>query len=148
VTRAIGETYRLKGWAAGMAHFMAAVSHRGEFPDGFAEQAPPDPATFGMPTEDDGSRTDGLLGSGNMVNTTHFEPDYGALRAASTRIVLAAGEGSSGEMANRGAYAVADRLGLPVVVFPGDHGGYLGGEYGQVGEPDAFAARLREVLAG
>jgi hypothetical protein len=28
----------------------------------------------------------------------------------------------------------------------GDHGGFLGGEYGQTGEPDAFAATLREVL--
>ena len=31
--------------------------------------------------------------------------------------------------------------------FPSDHGGFLGGEYGQAGEPDAFAAKLREVLA-
>jgi hypothetical protein len=51
-------------------------------------------------------------------------------------------------MANRGAYAVAERLGIDVVVFPGDHGGFLGGEYGQMGEPDAFAAKLREVLEG
>ena len=34
------------------------------------------------------------------------------------------------------------------VVFPSGHGGFLGGEYGQSGEPDAFAAKLREVLAG
>ena len=32
-------------------------------------------------------------------------------------------------------------------MFPSDHGGFLGGEYGQQGEPDAFAAKLREVLA-
>jgi hypothetical protein len=32
-------------------------------------------------------------------------------------------------------------------IFPSDHGGFLGGEYGQMGEPDAFAAKLREVLA-
>ena len=31
--------------------------------------------------------------------------------------------------------------------FPSDHGGFLGGEYGQAGDPDAFAAKLREVLA-
>jgi hypothetical protein len=34
------------------------------------------------------------------------------------------------------------------VAFPGGHGGFLGGEYGQTGEPDAFAATLRQVLAG
>jgi hypothetical protein len=44
------------------------------------------PAMFGMPTEDDGSRT----------------------------------------------------------MFPSNHGGFLGDEYGQ---PDAFAAKLRDVLA-
>jgi hypothetical protein len=34
------------------------------------------------------------------------------------------------------------------VTFPGDHGGFLGDEYGQSGVPDEFAARLRDVLAG
>ena len=50
-------------------------------------------------------------------------------------------------MANRGAFAVAERLGTEPVIFPSNHGGFLGGEYGQMGEPDAFAAKLREVLA-
>lgn len=49
-------------------------------------------------------------------------------------------------MANRGAHAVAERLGLEAVIFPSDHGGFLGGEYGQTGDPDAFAAKLRQVL--
>jgi hypothetical protein len=44
--------------------------------------------------------------------------------------------------------AVAARLGVAPVTFPGDHGGFMGGEYGQAGEPDAFAATLREVLNG
>ena len=48
-------------------------------------------------------------------------------------------------MANRGAHAVAERLGKEVV-FPSHHGGFLGGEYGWGGDPDAFALKLREVL--
>ena len=44
------------------------------------------------------------------------------------------------------ARAVAERLGTAVVEFPSDHGGFLGGEYGQTGDPDAFAAKLRDVL--
>ena len=100
---------------------------------------------FGMPTEDDGTRDDVLLGQ-NIVPCTHYEPDFEALRAASTRIVMAAGVESEGEMASRGAMAVAERLGTTAVTFPSDHGGFLGGEYGQAGEPDAFAAKLREVL--
>jgi hypothetical protein len=49
-------------------------------------------------------------------------------------------------MASRAAHAIAQRLGSRPVIFPGGHAGFLGGEYGQTGEPDAFAAKLREVL--
>jgi hypothetical protein len=58
---------------------------------------------------------------------------------------MAAGN-EEGTMANRGAHGMAERLGTEVVVFPGGHSGFLGGEYGQMGEPDAFAVKLREVL--
>jgi pimeloyl-ACP methyl ester carboxylesterase len=145
-TRAVQETYLRSGWGAGMARFMAVVSHRGPFTAEIAGQPAPDPAIFGLPTADDGSRTDPLLGQ-NMVTCTHYEPDFDALRSAATRIVIAAGSESEGEMANRGAHAVAERLGTKAVAFPGGHGGFLGGEYGQTGEPDAFAAKLREVLS-
>ena len=139
------DLHACSGWGAGMAHFIAVVSHQGEFPDDFAQQPAPDPQMFGMPADDDGSRTDPLLGLA-LVGSIGYEPDFEALRAASTRIVMAAGN-EEGTMANRGAYGVADRLGTTVVVFPSGHGGFLGGEYGQMGEPDAFAAKLREVLA-
>ncbi len=143
--RAISDSYQRGGFGAGMAHFMAITSHRGPFPDDIAQQPAPDPSMFGMPTEDDGSRTDVLLAQ-NLINTTHYEPDFEALRAASTRIVIAAGTESEGEMANRGGHAVAERLGTEPVIFPSHHGGFLGGEYGWPGEPDAFAAKLRDVL--
>ena len=143
--RAVSDSYQRGGSGAGMAHFIAVVSHRGEFPDGFAEQPAPDPAMFGMPSDDDGSRTDPLLGQ-NIITCTHYEPDFDALGRASTRIVMAAGVESEGEMANRGAHAVADRLGSELVPFPSGHAGFLGGEYGQTGEPEAFAATLRQVL--
>jgi hypothetical protein len=102
---------------------------------------------FGLPTDDDGTRSDPLLGQ-NIVSSTHFEPDFDALRAAPTRIVVAAGVESEGQLAHRGAIATAKRLGTEAVLFPGDHGGFLGGEHGQAGDPDAFAAKLGEVLAG
>jgi hypothetical protein len=76
------------GWGAGMAHFIAISSHQGPFTAEIAGQPAPDPAMFGIPTEDDGSRT----------------------------------------------------------MFPSNHGGFLGDEYGQPGQPDAFAAKLRDVL--
>ena len=144
-TEAIRATYERSGWGAGMAHFISVVSHKGEFPDGYATQPAPDPAMFGMPTEDDGNRTDPMLGS-NMVTCTHYEPDFAALRNASTHIVVATGAESDGEMAQRGAFAVAERLGIEPVTFPSGHAGFLGGEYGQTGEPEAFATTLRRVL--
>ncbi|MGZ4153162.1 MAG: alpha/beta fold hydrolase [Actinomycetota bacterium] len=143
----IHETYQRSGVGPAMAKFISLVSQRGPIPADFADRPAPDPAAFGLPTEDDGSRNDPLVGL-NIVSCTHFQPDFEALRAASTRIVIAAGAESEGEMAHRGAEAVAERLGTTCVRFPSNHGGFIGGEYGQTGDPDGFAARLREVLAG
>jgi pimeloyl-ACP methyl ester carboxylesterase len=145
-TRAIHQTYLRRGWGAGMAHFIAIATHRGPFTAEIAAQPGPDPQAFGMPAEDDGNRNDPMLGKG-IVTLPTYEPEFDTLRAAPTRVVLAAGAESEGEMANRGANAVAERLGTQTIVFPSHHGGFLGGEYGQSGDPDAFAARLREVLS-
>jgi pimeloyl-ACP methyl ester carboxylesterase len=145
-SRAVRDAYQAGGFGAGMAQFIAVVSHEGPFPADYGSQPAPDPAMFGLPTDDDGNRTDPLLFQ-NIMTSTHYEPDFGALRAAPTRIVLAAGVESSGQLAHRGGEAAAERLGSEAVPFPSDHGGFLGGEYGQAGDPDAFAAKLREVLA-
>ena len=144
--RAVSETYMRSGFGAGMAHFIAVSSHQGPFTAEIAGQPAPDPAMFGLPATDDGSRTDPLLGQ-NMLTSIDYEPDFDALRSASTRIVLAAGEESEGQLPSRGAVAVAERLGTTPVLFPSGHGGFLGDEYGQPGQPDAFAAKLRKVLA-
>jgi pimeloyl-ACP methyl ester carboxylesterase len=141
----IHDTYLRSGMGPGMAKFIAIVSHKGPIAADYVDQPAPDPAMFGLPTEDDGTRTDPLLAQ-NMITCTHYGPDFDALRAASTRIVMAAGAESEGQLAQRGAFAVAERLGTEPVMFPSGHAGFLGGEYGQQGEPDAFAARLREVL--
>jgi pimeloyl-ACP methyl ester carboxylesterase len=144
-SRAVHDAYERNGFGAGMARFIGVVSHRGLFDSSYAGQPAPEPAMFGLPAEDDGNRSDPLLGQ-NIVSATHFEPDFDALRAAPTHIVLAAGVESEGQLAYRGAIAAAGRLGQQPVFFPSDHGGFLGGEYGQSGDPDAFAAKLREVL--
>jgi pimeloyl-ACP methyl ester carboxylesterase len=144
-TEDIRDTYRQSGFGPAMAKFIVLVSHKGPIPADFAQQ-PVDPAMFGLPTQDDGSRNDALVGQ-NIITCTHYEPDFDALRAAPARIVFAAGEESDGELAHRGAEAAAQRLGTTPVAFPSNHGGFLGGEYGQAGKPDEFAATLREVLA-
>ena len=145
-TQAIGDTYQRSGFGPAMAQFIVAVSHQGEMTPEFAAQPAPDPAMFGLPAEDDGNRTDPLLFQ-NITTCTHYSPTStrcGRRRPGSSS---AAGKESTGQMAHRGAEAAAERLGQEPVIFPSDHGGFLGGEYGQAGDPDAFAAKLREVLA-
>ena len=142
----VRETYQREGFGPAMAKFMVLSSMKGPIPATFAELPAPSPADFGLPTDDDGARDDPLLGANN--GTTSYEHDFGTLRAASTRIVIGAGAESEGEMTHRAALAVAERLGTEPVIFPSHHGGFLGGEFGWRGEPDAFAATLRDVLDG
>ena len=143
--RDIDETYKRDGMGPAMAKFIVMVMHQGRITADYIGQPAPDPATFGLPTEDDGSRDDVLLGQ-NLVTCLHYEIDFDALQAASTRLVIGVGAESQGELAHRAGEAVAQRLGTTAVTFPSNHGGFLGGEYGQTGEPDAFAGALREVL--
>ncbi|MFD3566078.1 alpha/beta fold hydrolase [Streptomyces sp. NPDC058667] len=138
-------TYLREGWGPGMAAFLAVTSRKGPFPADWADEPAPSPAAFGLPTEDDGSRDDPLLGR-NIRGCTSYRPDLAALRAAPTRIVVAAGKESEGEFAARAAAAVAEGLGTPLAVFPSHHGGFLGGEFGQHGAPAEFAETLRAVL--
>jgi len=141
----IHETYQRSGIGPAMAKFITLVGHKGPIPADFADQPAPHPADFGLPTEDDGSRNDPLVGQ-NILSCTHYQHDFDALRAASTRAVIAVGAESQAEMANRAAVAVAERLGTTPVTFPSNHGGFLGGGYGMTGDPDAFATTLRQVL--
>jgi pimeloyl-ACP methyl ester carboxylesterase len=141
----IHETYQRSGYGPAMAKFIALVSYEGPIPAGFADQPGPNPANFGLPTEDDGSRDDPLVGL-NMPSTPGYQHDFDVLRAAPTRIVVGVGAQSAQMLAGRAGVAVAGRLGTVPVTFPGGHDGFLGGEYGSTGEPDAFAATLRKVL--
>ncbi len=146
VARDMHETYLKQGLGAAMARFIAFVMYQGPIPADYLERPAPDPAMFGLPTEDDGSRDDPLVGL-NMPSCVAYEPDIEALQRGPTRVVVAVGAGSGETLAARAARIIAERLGTEPVVFPGDHAGFLGGEYGQTGEPGAFAAKLREVLA-
>ena len=144
---AVRDTYEAKGRGAGMATFIAMTSWQGELTDEYFAQPAPDPAAFGMPCEDDGSRDDPLLSDRSWA-VTSYRPDVDALAAASTRVVIGVGEESDGMFTGRTSLATAELLGQPATVFPSHHGGFLGAESGYPGQPEAFARRLREVLAG
>ncbi|MEV4626817.1 alpha/beta hydrolase [Micromonospora sp. NPDC049523] len=139
------EAYQAKGNGAGMAAFIVMTSWQGEFTDAYFDQPAPDPAMFGMPADDDGTRDDPLL-SKNSWAITDYRPDADVLTAAPTRIVIAVGEESAGTYTARTALGTAALLGQEATVFPSHHGGFLGGQFGYAGKPEEFAARLREVL--
>ena len=144
-TENIHDTYQKDGFGQAMAKFITLVMHKGTIPADFGQQ-PVDPSAFGLPAEDDGSRDDALVGQ-NIITCTHYQHDFDAVRQASTRVVVAVGEESEGDMAYRGGLAVAERLGSDAVVFPSHHGGFMGSEAGPMaGKPEEFAAKLREVL--
>jgi pimeloyl-ACP methyl ester carboxylesterase len=145
--RATQDAYRAGGWGHGMAAFIAMTSWQGEFPTDYGYRPLPDPAAFGLPAQDDGSRDDPLL-SGDSNAVTAYRPDFAALRSAPTRVVVAAGIESKDGLTWRTAQAAAAALGQPLVEFPSHHGGFSGPEFGFPGQPEAFAERLREVLGG
>jgi pimeloyl-ACP methyl ester carboxylesterase len=141
----VRDAYEANGSGAGMAAFITMTSWHGEFTDEYFAQPAPDPAAFGMGTEDDGSRDDPLLSDRSWA-VSSYRPDVEALAAAPTRIVIAVGEESEGTFTGRTAVATAELLGQRATVFPSHHGGFLGGEFGYAGQPEAFARKLRDVL--
>jgi pimeloyl-ACP methyl ester carboxylesterase len=143
---AVGRAYQERGWGAGFAAFLAMSMWQCEFTEEFLAQPLPDAAQFGLPDQDDGTREDPLL-SGASSPVTSYVPDLEALRSAGDRLVLAVGEQTGDALTARTTRALAEALGTEPVHFPGDHGGFAVGDPSHPGDPAAFAARLREVLA-
>jgi len=143
--RGVQAAYHDKGWGYGMAAFIAMTSWQGEFTDDYLARSAPDPGNFGLPADDDGSREDVLL-SGVSDPIAAYRPDVVALRAAPTTLVVAVGVESQGLLTGRTSEAIAQALGQEATVFPSHHGGFAAADSGWPGQPEAFAAKLHEVL--
>jgi pimeloyl-ACP methyl ester carboxylesterase len=132
----IGETYRSQGTFAAMQMFMQGV--------GFGSDGPRQPGEQTPAAAAEAARVGGNLAlfAGRLIPIIgNYQPDVAALQRSSTRIVVGVGDESTPEqMVYQTAHALADQLASQPVQFPGDHGGFGG-------HPEAFAARLREVLA-
>ncbi|KAB2346463.1 alpha/beta fold hydrolase [Actinomadura rudentiformis] len=70
-----------------------------------------------------------------LRETTHWRPDPDRM----TRIIVAIGEDSAGQICDRASRALASALGIEPAMFPGGHTGF-------VDDPARFAARLRDFL--
>lgn len=140
------DAYATHGFGAGMAAFIEMASWHGAFTDEFLSRPLPDPAMFGLPSADDGSRDDPLL-SHRSDAVTDYSPDIALLRGVNTRIVIGVGEESMETFTGRTSLALAKLLGQEPAVFPSHHGGFTGGEGPYAGKPEEFALKLRAVLS-
>ncbi|MFM9371104.1 alpha/beta fold hydrolase [Streptomyces sp. Da 82-17] len=141
----VTEAYEKNGWGAGLAAFIAMTSWQGELTEAYFAQPAPDPAAFGLPADDDGSRDDPLLSDRSWAVSDH-RPDVAALKAAPTRIVCGVAEESGDTLTGRTTAAVARLLGQEPTVFPSHHGGFTDESSGYPGQPEVFAVKLRAVL--
>jgi pimeloyl-ACP methyl ester carboxylesterase len=140
----IRATYQEKGMGHALAKFIQLVRHDGPVGDDYLDRQAPDPARLGLPTDDDGSRDDALLG--HNLGMPAYHPDRDALLASGVRIIPAVGARSGRTMPRRGGEALAALLGVEPTEFPGDHGGFAANEWSPDNDPAAFADRLRQVL--
>jgi pimeloyl-ACP methyl ester carboxylesterase len=146
---AVRAAYVADGQGRGMAQFIAMTSWHGEFTDEYFAQPPADPAMFGMPAGDDGSRDDPLL-SARAETVPTYRYDLDAIRGGRSRVVVGVAEESGDTFTGRTARGLADRLGQEAVVFPSHHGGFVGGgpKNPYAGKPAEFGVVLRRVLEG
>lgn len=143
--RDIKDTYAASGDGPAMAKFINLVIANEPLPDDYLDQPAPDPTTFGMSADDDGTRTNPLFRG--MPACNEYRIDVEELGRLGERLVIAVGVESNDEIPARAGRAVAAELGLPVTDFPSHHAGFTSGEdSGYPGDPEGFAAKLREVL--
>jgi pimeloyl-ACP methyl ester carboxylesterase len=153
----IEDAYRGSGTSAAWGKFVSLVMHRGAVTDAgipTADWPPAEARSDAAPTKGEDTTQqaaspepsakqaadDELFFLRMLEPFTRYEPPIAALRSGASRIVVAVGATSSGEIAVRSAEALAELLGTPPAVFPGDHGGFMA-------DPAGFATKVREVLA-
>ena len=133
VADAIVTAYLTEGRAAAWRLFLADANI--ELPEPvFADM-------FGQPLAGHAAADEDFFFRHEMRPTIEFVPDLDALRNGATRIVVGIGEESAGQVCDRTSTALARALGIEPVLFPGDHIGFAE-------DPEGFAPRLREILAG
>jgi pimeloyl-ACP methyl ester carboxylesterase len=132
--REIHDTYLQDGVEAAMGKFMVA-SGMGDGPP----PAPPTPEAAETFARINGN-LDYFFGHG-ILPLSKYVPDIAELSKGAAGIVVGAGAQSEGQITYRTTVALAEKLGLKPIIFPGDHMGY-------VSQPDEFAAVLQQSLLG
>ncbi|MFB7916575.1 alpha/beta fold hydrolase [Streptomyces sp. NPDC056061] len=126
----IVEAFHREGVGAAWMRFMTVAGF--DLGEGGA------PTPVGEPTPQDIANSVRFFGH-ELRGTARHVPDTAALKAAPARVVVGIGAESGGLITHRTSVALAGLLGSEPVVFPGDHGGFLG-------QPEEFAEALRKTL--
>ncbi|RJL24208.1 alpha/beta fold hydrolase [Bailinhaonella thermotolerans] len=111
----------------------------GESGDAAGPLGEPDPATLEMFARM--GRNAAFMLAHEAVPFTRHLPDLDALKALAPRLVIGVGAESEGQLPHRAGAALAARLGLAPVAFPGGHGGFTS-------RPGPFADVLHRALGG
>lgn len=125
------DTYRNMGIGPAWQKFLAFAGL--EMPPQGEDTAP------SPPSEEMVATSERFFGHG-LLPIALYQPDLAALRQAPGRVVVAGGMASKGEFAQRTASALAERLGTPLVDFPGGHAGFAT-------DAEDFVAVLRRTIA-
>jgi clorobiocin/coumermycin A biosynthesis protein CloN7/CouN7 len=126
----IYDTYRNGGTGAAWVKFFI-----------FTGMSPPprDNDAGAEPSAEAVATSERFFGHG-LLPIALYQPDFSALQRGPARVVVAGGTTSKGEFPQRTAAALAERLGAPLIDFPGGHGGFAS-------DAKEFAAVLRLALA-
>ena len=153
----IDDAYRAYGSGAAWGKFVSLVMHDGPVTEaGVPPAAWPPAGSDGEETQNQGGENsdgvetppeasekqqadDELFFLRMLKPFTRYQPPVEVLSSGGPRVIVAVGATSGSEIARRSAEALAERLGTPPIVFPGDHGGFMG-------DPAAFAGTIRQVL--
>ncbi|MEU4514411.1 alpha/beta hydrolase [Nonomuraea wenchangensis] len=137
LAREVSESHRAGGVAAALGTYVAG-SGLDRMPEGPAAESTEAAAGMGAKLARMQANAEFFFAH-HASATAAYLPDVAALRDGGTRVVVAVGEQSAGQLAHDAALALAGRLGVRAVTLPGGHAGY-------VTHPTAFARALCGVL--
>lgn len=137
-TQQIFDIYSSAGWGAAMGAFGEGMGLGGPEEGGdFEQQGEPDPEMLAAMARFEANAD--FFFQRVWRSFMSYTPDVAALKEATPRLVVGAGDASEGQVPRRAAVALAEHLDTGLVEFPGDHGGHTT-------QPQEFAQTLHKVL--
>lgn len=133
----IYDIYLAEGPEAAMGAFMGAAGmDESAAPSGMTPEQEAELGAYMMKV----SQNLDFFFSNYLMPISSYQPDIPALQATPGQVVVGVGENSVGQEAYDTGVALAERLEVEPVIFPGDH-------VGMFTHPEEFTTKLNEVFA-